>query len=273
MKNRLIALLLLVFLLIPFTTASAEAQTVLSINPSATTLQAGQSATLAVRITDVTDLYAYDITLHYDPSILEITSIENGSFLTGGFTAAQILDKTAGTAQLAFTTIPPFTAQSGSGELAIFKVKAKVGGNARISIENIQLFKKDATAIEATTSSGTVTVTGSTPTEASRPVSNPGGANDQVQSQLAANSGEAVSTPGSSAPAAKSTGASVSGTQPTAMPVVRGTVVPAAPIPTPEPEKGGGIPLLVWLIPLGLALLAVGYFGGNFLGNRVRGKK
>jgi hypothetical protein len=270
MKNRLIALFLLVFLFVPFTAASAEAQTALSITPSATTLQAGQSATLAVRITDAQELYAYDITLRYDPALVEISAIDNGSFLQGGFTAAQILDKTAGTAQLAFTTIPPFTAQSGSGELATFKVKAKSSGSARISIENIQLLKKDATAIEAASTTGTVTVTGGASTEAPRPASNPGGAAEEGQPLQNLNPAAPASTQEPGASMIQPTGASAGQDQPSAEPAVRSTVVPSAPLPEQAPENDGGLPPLVWMIPLGLALLAIGYFGGNFLRARTR---
>ncbi len=254
----------------PFTTAQAQAQTALTISPASTTLQAGQSATLAVRITDVQDLYAYDITLRYDPTLVEVTSIDNGSFLQGGFTAAQILDPAAGTAQLAFTSIPPFTAQSGSGELATFKVKAKSGGSARISIENIQLLKKDATAIEVTSASGLVTVNSGVSTEAPRPVLNPGGAEDQGQTLQLLNPAAPASTPETGALITQPTSAPGGQDQPTAESALRATVVPAAPLPAEEPASGGGLPPLVWMIPLGLALLAIGYFGGNFLRGRTR---
>jgi hypothetical protein len=260
------------FLAIPLTLAHAQAAATLSINPSSTSLDAGQSATLAVRITDVTDLYAYDITLHYDPSILEITSIENGSFLKGGFTAAQVLDKQPGTAQIAFTSIPPFTSQSGSGDLATFKVKAKAGGSARITIENIQLLKQDATAIDAAAASGSVTVTGTAATAVSRPITDPGGTTGQSQSQKGVNPGVAVSTTESSMPTSKPTDANPRSSQPTEKPTVRSTVVPAAPLPTLEPEQKSGVSPLVWMIPLGLALLAAGYFGGNFLRERMKRK-
>jgi hypothetical protein len=270
MKRFFLPLFLLVILAFPLSIAGAQAQATLSINPSSVTLEAGQSANLSVRITDVSDLYAYDITLHYDPSVVEITSIENGSFLTGGFTAAQILDKSAGTAQIAFTSIPPLTAHSGSGDLVTFKVKAKSGGSARVTIENIQWLKKDATAIEATASSGTVMVTGSTATDSPRPVSNPGGVADPGQTQQTGSAGAQNATPESSSPADTPSSAGNGSTQPTAVPALRDTVVPAAPIPTPEPQKGGGITPLVWMIPLGLALLAIGYFGGNFLRARTR---
>jgi hypothetical protein len=269
MKKYILPFLLLCILAFPSLLVSAQAQSALSINPSSTSLDAGQSATLTVRITDVTDLFAYDITLHYDPSVVEITSIENGSFLTDGFTAAQILDKAAGTAQIAFTSIPPFSAQSGSGELASFKVKAKSNGSARISIENIQLLKKDASAIEATSSIGTVTVIGSTATEVSRPVTNPGGVADPGQPQQTLNPGNTASTVGPGLQAAPPV---IAFEQPTAVPTVRDTVVPAAPLPTPEPETNGGVSPLVWMISLALVLLAAGYFGGNFLRERTRRK-
>jgi len=273
MKKQSLLLLLLFLLALPFRAARAQAQAALSISPFSTTLQAGQSATLAVRITDVQNLYAYDISLHYDPSLVEITVIDNGSFLQGGFTAAQILDKTAGTAQLAFTSIPPFNAQSGSGELATFKVKAKTGGSARISIENIQLLRKDATAISATSTSGQVTVSGgAAATEGPRPGANPGG-NDSGQPLDALNPGAAVSSTQQSAAVVKPTNASGGQTQPTTAPTQRSTVVPAAPVAEPEPEKNGGIPPLVWMIPAALILLAGGYFGGNFLRDRTQEKK
>ena len=272
MKKYLLPLFLLAVLAFSSLPASAQAQASLSINPSSTSLQAGQSATLAVRIADVTDLYAYDITLRYDPSVIEITSIENGSFLKGGFTAAQVLDKSTGTAQIAFTSIPPFTAQSGSGDLVTFKVKAKSGGSAQITIENTQLLKKDATAIPASTTSGMVVVSGSVATDASRPVTNPGGSSGENPPPQQPESTASVSTPGAAASTAQPTRL---GTLP-AGPTKNATSVPVdaqpAQQPTPEPEGGRGVNPLFWMIPLGLALLAAGYYGGNFLRDRA-GKK
>jgi hypothetical protein len=49
-------------------------------------------------------------------------------------------------------------------------------------------------------------------------------------------------------------------------------VVPNTPIAIPEPQKVGGTAPLVWMIPQGLALLAAGYFDGNFLRERTRKK-
>jgi hypothetical protein len=272
MKKYLLPLLVFIFLAVPLNFAHAQATTALSINPSTTSLNVGQTATLTVRIADAADLFAYDITLHYDPSVVEITSINNGSFLTGGFTAVQVLDKSAGTAQIAFTTIPPFSAQSGSGDLVTFKLKVKAGGSALITIENIQLLKKNATAIEATASSGTVTVTGSTATDSPHPASNPGGATDTGQTQKTSSADAQNVTPGSSSSAAEPASAGSGSTQLTAVPALRETVVPAVPIPTPQGKSNGGGSSLVWMIPVGLALLAIGYFGGTFLRERTKKK-
>ena len=64
--------------------ALADGVPTLSINPASSTVSAGNNVTLDVNISNITDLYAFQFDLSFDPGTVSAVSITEGSFLTGG---------------------------------------------------------------------------------------------------------------------------------------------------------------------------------------------
>lgn len=246
--------------------AQAQASASLSISPATLNLKAGETTVLGVTIANAAELYAYDIILRYDPAVIKVTSIETGSFLDTGFTAAQLIDDSAGSAQIAFSQLPPSGGKTGSGELVVIRIKALAAGTTQLKIENAQLLKKDASAITATTSSGTVTVTGGTTSSGSQPASSAG---DQPEGSVSQPTAAPTNTPQSDQ---EKTTSGVEEEQPDEIeqPAVP-TEVPAS--PPAEQSKSSGSPSLAWLIPAAILFMAGGYFGGNLLRKLTKNKK
>lgn len=265
MKKVILILSCLFFLAVTPLNAQAQATATLSINPATMNLKAGETAILGVMVANIQDLYAYDITLKYDSAVIKVTSIESGSFLDTGFTAAQVIDDGAGSAQIAFSQLPPSGGKTGSGELVVIRIKALAAGTTSIKIETAQLLKKDASAITVTTSTGSVTVTGGTTSSGSQPASSVG---DQPE-----NSGnQPIAAPTNTPqPDQKETPAEVVEEQP-AEDVQPATTEAPARQPAEQPETSGS-PSLAWLIPVAILLMAGGYFGGNLLRKLTKKKK
>ena len=141
------------------------AQTVISAG--STDVGVDQIFTLPVSIADVSDLYAFQFDLAFDPAILQLLSISEGSFLpSGGSTIffAGTIDNIAGTAtDTADTLVGNIPGVSGSGDLVDFTFEAISPGISSVSLSNGLLFDSSFNSIPFTTVDGSVTVTATTP--------------------------------------------------------------------------------------------------------------
>jgi hypothetical protein len=150
---------LLVFLSLGLVLYSAAAQTpvLLRVIPAEAQVVAGQTVDVAVEVVDVEDLYAFDVALTFDPSVVEVVDadpnvpgiqIALGTFLDPGFSIINEADNVAGTAHLAMTQLNPSTPKSGTGSLLVVKLRGKQAGtSSAISIVNGQLARPDGTLI------------------------------------------------------------------------------------------------------------------------------
>lgn len=86
---------------------------------SPTNSTACTSGQIAVRVENVTDLYAYDVYLKFTPGIINVTSVENGGFLEIGLTPPSSIDNFAGTLSFGLSQQNPQTPKSGSGNLIL----------------------------------------------------------------------------------------------------------------------------------------------------------
>ena len=125
-RNVLITLILMVAVqLIALSAFAGDAG--ISIEADASVLQKGQEATIKVFINTSEPIGAYQFDIAYDPSILEIIDIQPG---TDGFVTASARDN-------GLIKVNGFDVNGkGPGELEflLIKVRAKVNGNAIISI-------------------------------------------------------------------------------------------------------------------------------------------
>lgn len=124
----------------------------LSVEPPSTSVSAGDTFSLDVFITDVTDLYAYQFDVSFDPGVLSAQDLTEGSFLaTGGatFFIPGSIDNVAGLISFTATTLlGPDPGVSGNGTLAVVEFSAIGTGTSPIDLSNVLLL--DSTIIDIT---------------------------------------------------------------------------------------------------------------------------
>lgn len=108
----------------PALAATPQVTFVATPNPA----QQGSTLDVGVLIAGVADLYAYNFSLTFDASLLQVTSIDTGSFLaTGGTTTGDTgtVDNTAGTISFAYNSlIGAIPGVSGNGTLLTVHLSA-----------------------------------------------------------------------------------------------------------------------------------------------------
>lgn len=163
--------LALVIVPIGFSIRAAAAQSsspiVVAIDPANVTVAAGQTVDVAVVVRDVTDLYAFDAQVGFDPSVVQVvdadpalngTQVSLGVFLESGFVIRNQVDNTAGTLQLAMTQLNPSTAKTGTGNLVVFKLRGIKSGSVSPLTLQAQLAQRDGTLLTTAPTSGQVQV-------------------------------------------------------------------------------------------------------------------
>ena len=142
--------------------SAAHAQAVLSIDPTTQTTSTGTVVTVDVGIANVSDLYAYQFDLTFNPSVLQAVSSSEGSFLAGGGSTFFINgsnDNVGGTVSAtADTLLSAVNGVNGSGELAVFTFDAIGNGSSALSIQNELLLDSNFNILGDTTTGGSVTV-------------------------------------------------------------------------------------------------------------------
>lgn len=113
---------LLIALLLGAASAGASAAAVLSVSAAPNPAVVGSTVDLSVLIDDVSDLYGYQFSLSFDPTVLRATSVSEGDFLgAGGATSAGVggIDNATGAVSYVYNLLlGPVAGVSGSGTLA-----------------------------------------------------------------------------------------------------------------------------------------------------------
>lgn len=100
--------------------------TTLSITSPQSDICVGSELILRVYVSGVVDLYGYDISLNFDPDVIEVLNISNSGWLTGDSQVYKLIDNGTGFLELAVTKLtPPGTGISGSGNLIDIRVRVK----------------------------------------------------------------------------------------------------------------------------------------------------
>lgn len=143
-------------------TRPATASPIIRIQPSSSTVTTGSFFDVFVEISPVTDLFAYQFDITFDPAIVSAVSISEGPFLaTGGstFFIPGSIDNTAGT--ITFTAnslLGALSGVTGNGTLADVQFSALSEGTSVIALSNVQLLDSTLNDISVTTADGTVGV-------------------------------------------------------------------------------------------------------------------
>lgn len=129
---------------------------------SVTSLTVGMGSTfdLPVTITGSSDLYAFQFDVAYNPSLLQLVSINEGAFLpTAGstFFIPGSIDNVAGNAVFTVDTLlGPGPGAAGSGTLATLDFQAIGLGNGAVSLSNVVLLDSNLNDIAFTANNGLV---------------------------------------------------------------------------------------------------------------------
>ena len=155
-----------------------NADTVVSVQVLPASVSVGDTFTVNVNITDVTDLFGFGFDLNFDPTILSAQSVNEGAFLPGGgttFFIAGSIDNVGGSiAGNADTLLGAISGVSGSGTLLTCQFLAIGAGTSDLSLVNALFLDSNLDGIPATLVDGTVTAAtgesgGGGPTQAPEP--------------------------------------------------------------------------------------------------------
>ncbi len=127
--TRMLAVILTALALFGLPSSAASIPiTTLRVTPAEASATTCTETQIVVQIEEVENLWAYHVEMTYDPGALEITGLENGGFLHDG-TLITMIDNDIGRFFVAYFQVgyelEPIT---GSGNLAIIKLRARTQG-------------------------------------------------------------------------------------------------------------------------------------------------
>jgi adhesin HecA-like repeat protein len=152
---------------------TARAGAIFSIDAPAT-VSPGDAFTVNANIAGITDLYAFQFDLSFDPVVLAATSSTEGPFLPSGgatFFIPGTIDNVNGmVTATADTLIAAPAGVSGADTLASFGFSAIGVGTSALTFSNVILLDSNLNDIPFTLSNGSVTVQGGGPSAVPEPV-------------------------------------------------------------------------------------------------------
>ena len=104
-------------------------------------LATGGTVVIDFRIDDIADLYAYQYSFRFDPTVLQVTGYGNGGFLESdgnGLIAGGLLDNIAGMVSFTYgARIGAVPGVTGSGSLARYTFNVIGGGNSTVNFTDV----------------------------------------------------------------------------------------------------------------------------------------
>lgn len=132
----LLTAVLLLFAAVATTHAQPLPATVAAA-PEVVELAAGSTAQIALTVTDVRDLYGFDLALEFDPAVVEVvdadtaldgTQVGFGTLLDAGFVIRNTADNQLGRVHFVMTQLSPSPSKTGSGTLLVLTLRGKQAG-------------------------------------------------------------------------------------------------------------------------------------------------
>jgi hypothetical protein len=139
MRLKILILLVLLGVSAPMGVADA----IVSVFPSASTVNPGDTVIAYINVTGVVDLYGFQFDLNFNPAIIAAGSVSEGPFLgLGGFTffIAGNIDNVGGSiTNTADTLLGPVPGVNGDGTLATAQFTAIAAGQISLGVSNVLL--------------------------------------------------------------------------------------------------------------------------------------
>jgi Cohesin domain len=151
-----------VFGLLTLCFASHSIATTINFDPTTTTKSVGDTFSVNVSGETLTDLYAYQFSVVYDPTVLQAIDITEGAFLSTAGTTFFIpgtIDNVAGLINFTGNTlIGAISGASGLGILASIDFKASADGLSGLSLQDVLFLDSNFNEITISASEGSVFV-------------------------------------------------------------------------------------------------------------------
>jgi general secretion pathway protein D len=125
--------------------ANAGPAAQLRFDPTNSTLKAGDTKTLGLAISNVSDLYSIPLLIHYNPAVIQVEEVRDGRFLSGGtqdVAIVQRIDAQKGELVVSATRQPNTPGVNGSGTLLGIVVRGVAPGNS--SLQVLQVNARDS---------------------------------------------------------------------------------------------------------------------------------
>lgn len=165
----LLSLLVLVGLPVSYAQSNADAK----LLPEVQSLDVGQMTTVTLRVENVQDLYGYQVTIRFDPALLEVIDADPGkagvqvglgTFISPDYVPQNTADNSLGTIDCVVSQVAPSTAANGSGALLTISFRGKAAGVSNIQLNPLILASAQGTEIPANIHNATINVGSTAPT-------------------------------------------------------------------------------------------------------------
>jgi general secretion pathway protein D len=143
----------------PADTGSTAVQ--LHFEPAVTSMKNGDTATLGLAVSNVTDLYSIPLMIHYDPAVIRVEEVRNGGFLSGGtqeIAIVQRIDQQKGEVIVSATRQPNTPGVNGTGTVLGFVVHAVGPGTSHLQILQVNAHNSQQQQIPIVSGEATIQV-------------------------------------------------------------------------------------------------------------------
>jgi LysM repeat protein len=174
---KIVTLALSILLLVGLSASHTLAATTdAKLVPDVQTVDVGQLANVTLRIENVQDLYGYQVTITFDPAVLEVidsdpgtagVQVGLGTFVTPDYVPQNSADNSLGTIDCVVSQVAPSTAANGSGTLLTISFRGKAAGVSDIQLSPLVLASAQGTEIAANIHNAQISVGSPTPTPTS----------------------------------------------------------------------------------------------------------
>jgi general secretion pathway protein D len=133
----------------------------LHFEPAASSMKTGDTATLGLAISNVSDLYSIPLMIHYDPAVIRVEEVRNGGFLSGGtqeIAIVQRIDPQKGEVIVSATRQPNTPGVNGTGTVLGFVVHAVGPGTSHLQILQVNAHNSQQQPIPIVSGEATIQV-------------------------------------------------------------------------------------------------------------------
>lgn len=180
-KAKIIPVILIITYLISGSALAQQLATAtVRILPETLPVLINGTAEFAVEVEDATSLYAFDVTVSFDPELVEVVDADPdldgiqvalGTFVDPGFVLINNADNEQGVLRFAMTQLNPSPPRDGTGVLIVITLRGnQAGGPADLVLERVQLATNTGIEIPVTLEDGELEVVTSLEGPTSTPI-------------------------------------------------------------------------------------------------------